>query len=106
MEQNFDIDKIFRETLGNATDVPPGSAWTNISNQLPQTSHSVASNASGNWFSKLGVISKASIVVSSLAVAGFGIASLVNQESTTKVVQSEKQIEQPMLQVNLKINQR
>jgi hypothetical protein len=83
MEQNFDIDKIFRETLGNATDVPPGSAWSNLSNELPQGNPSINPNTSGNWFSKLGVISKASIVVSSVVVSSIAIVSIVKHETNS-----------------------
>lgn len=94
MEQNFDIDKIFRETLGNATDVPPGSAWSNISNELPQGNPIINPNTSGNWFSKLGVISKASIVVSTVALVGFIALNIpVDKNDAQRVLSENKSVE-------------
>lgn len=87
MEQNQNIDQIFRETLGNATNVPPSSAWMNISEQLPANPTSVASNASGNWFSKLGVVSKASIVISSVVVSSIAIVAIVKHETNSNTQQ-------------------
>lgn len=87
MEQNQNIDQIFRETLGNATDVPPSSAWMNISEQLPANPTSVASNATGNWFSKLGVVSKASIVISGVVVSSIALVSVLNHETSSKTQQ-------------------
>ncbi len=98
MEPNFDIDNIFRETLGNATDVPPSSAWSNISNQLPQASPSVASNASGNWFSKLGVISKASIVVSSVALVSYVVLTLPGEKKVVQTILNENKSVETFIQ--------
>ncbi len=89
MEQNFDIDKIFRETLGNATNVPPNSAWSNISNELPQGNPSVNPNASGNWFTKLGLISKASIVVSGVAIVSYVVLNMPSEKKDTLTVLNE-----------------
>jgi hypothetical protein len=90
MEPNFDIDNIFRETLGNATDVPPSSAWSHISNELPQGNPSVNVNTSGNWFTKLGLISKASIVVSGVALVSYVVLNMPSEMKDTQTVLNEK----------------
>ena len=89
MEQNFDIDELFRETLGNATDVPPSSAWNHISNQLNHGSASSSSVAGKSWFSKLGIVSKVAIVSSVVGLGGLGLYMMPENDVTSPEIKKE-----------------
>jgi len=93
MEQNFDLDKLFRETLGNATDVPPSSAWNDISNQISQAPAPSAGQSGANWFSKLGVVSKVAVVAIGLTLVGVGSVSLLNPGSEKVNVPQKNKIQ-------------
>ncbi len=84
MNQKFDIDELFRETLANATDVPPVTSWNHISGELDKLnglSHGIAAKTGfKKWLGKVGVAAKVSIAVG-VAVVGTTTAILfVNQK--------------------------
>ena len=89
MDQKFDIDELFRETLGNATDVPPSSAWNHISNQLNHGSAASSSVAGKSWFAKLGLVSKVAIVSSVVGLSVLGISLMPNNSLTSPETKNE-----------------
>jgi hypothetical protein len=101
MDQKFDIDELFRETLGNATDVPPSSAWNHISNQISHGASPSTGNSAGNWFSKLGTVSKVAVVTSGMAIAVLGTMFMLNQESEQVNVPPKNNVEIKQKQVQI-----
>ena len=88
-DPNFNIDELFRETLGNATDVPPSSAWNHISNQINHASSAASTTAAKSWFAKMGLAAKIGLVSGVVGLGAIGISLVTNNGPTSPEIKNE-----------------